>query len=167
MKLLIMRHGIAAEREEWKAADELRPLTSEGIEKTRRAVMGLCAIWNEEQIALIASSPLLRATQTAEIAHEALKVKSEIAIWPELEHASFAPLTARLKTHHQSTLMVGHEPGLSQFVSQLLTGSAHGLSIAWKKAAVCALDVEFSEDELKARLLWFATPKQLRVMNRS
>lgn len=176
MKLFIMRHGIAGDREKWTGPDAKRPLTPEGIEKTRCAVRGLQIAVADEAITLVASSPLLRAHQTAKIARESLGVKAKVAIWPELESAAFQPfafqpfacqpLLVRLKEANQSTLIVGHEPGLGGFTAHLLTGSAQGLSMEWKKAAVGALEIDFSGEEPHATLLWFATPRQLRAMGR-
>jgi phosphohistidine phosphatase SixA len=107
----------------------------------------------------------MRARQTADIVCEELSITSRVAIWPALEEAGFQPLYAALnQTGEQSTLMVGHEPGLSRFVAQLLTGAADGFAMQFKKAAVCALDVDFSAAQPRATQLWFLTPQQLRAL---
>jgi phosphohistidine phosphatase len=156
MRLLLMRHGIAADRETWTQSDALRPLTSQGETKTRRAVFGLKNI--QSQIDILASSPLLRARQTAEVVQG--EYSTEIQTWSELEHADFQPLMKRLKTLPRDSvvLCVGHEPGLSRFVAQCLTGSARGLELEWKKAGVCALEI----NDGRATLLYLLTPRQLR-----
>ncbi|MDF2439745.1 MAG: phosphohistidine phosphatase [Abditibacteriota bacterium] len=170
MKLFIMRHGIAVERKEWPGSDADRPLTPDGIRKTQQAVRGLRRALEGEPLHIIAGSPLLRARQTAEIVRGTLPVHAQTAIWAELESADFAPLIQRLKeaeqSGDQSTLIVGHEPGLSQFTARIMTGFAHGLEVEWKKAAVCALEVNCRHDRPRAKLLWFASPKLLRFMGK-
>jgi phosphohistidine phosphatase len=163
MRLFVMRHGIAEDRELWHGPDEARPLTFKGMEKTRLAARGLAHL--EIRPEVVASSPLIRARQTADIVGEELHITSRVAIWPALEEAGFQSLCANLnRTGEQSTLIVGHEPGLSRFVAQLLTGAADGFAMQFKKAAVCALDVDFSAAEPGATLLWFLTPQQLRAL---
>jgi phosphohistidine phosphatase len=164
MILLLMRHGIAEDRETWPGPDAARPLTREGHKKTRLAVQGLQALnpnFEFPQFQL-ASSPLVRARETAQIVRTELQIE-DCAMWPELEDAAFEPMLSKMRqTPDQSTLVVGHEPGLSQFVSQLLTGNADALAMEWKKAAICALKVELSPAP-RATLLWFLAPQQLRL----
>src|SRR5436190_1246413 len=66
MQLLIVRHGIAEERETWAPRnDDLRPLTEEGKKKMKEAAKGLHAL--VPKLEVLASSPLTRAVQTATI----------------------------------------------------------------------------------------------------
>src|SRR2546423_1311844 len=68
MELLIIRHGVAEDKERFAETgqdDDLRPLTAKGRKKMMRGARGLRAI--EPSVALFASSPLVRARQTAEI----------------------------------------------------------------------------------------------------
>src|SRR5437867_2302087 len=44
MELVFLRHGLAADRAEWKGTDEDRPLTAEGVERTKEVVRGLRAL---------------------------------------------------------------------------------------------------------------------------
>ena len=162
MLLLWMRHGIAEELREGQT-DALRALTEIGHQKTREALCGLQNFQNK--IELIVSSPLLRAVETAQIAAEIFG-NSEPQIWPELEHAEYSALAQRLKiSDATSVLLVGHEPGFSRGVARFLTGHESGLVIPFKKAGVCALDVDWSTPEPRAVLLWHASPKMLRLMS--
>src|SRR4051812_39404978 len=66
MDLLIVRHGIAEDKEtfgESGQSDDLRALTPKGRKKMARVARGLRAV--EPSVALFASSPLVRARQTA------------------------------------------------------------------------------------------------------
>jgi phosphohistidine phosphatase len=66
MQLLIVRHGIAEERETWAPRnDDLRPLTEAGKKKMKEAAKGLHAL--VPSLDVLASSPLTRAMQTATI----------------------------------------------------------------------------------------------------
>ena len=70
MRLYIVRHGIAVPHGTPGVAEDDRPLTKDGIKKTRQAAEGLRAIECFPEIIL--SSPLPRAKQTAEIVLDAL-----------------------------------------------------------------------------------------------
>jgi phosphohistidine phosphatase len=165
MRLLLMRHGIAAEREEWPGTDATRPLTPEGKSKAREVARGLRQI--EARIDCIATSPLLRARQTADIVGD--MYDSEVKEWPELEHGSWdelAPRLAALKQHltpDSVVLLTGHEPSLSVFAMRLFAGSVEGDTLEMKKAGICALDVEEFR-EAGASLVWHMPPRTLRML---
>ena len=68
MQVLVVRHAIAEQREEFAPTgkdDSQRPLTHDGRRKMRRGAVGLRAV--VPAIDVLATSPLLRAVQTAEI----------------------------------------------------------------------------------------------------
>ena len=68
MQVLVVRHAIAEQREEFARTgkdDSQRPLTHDGRRKMRRGAVGLRAV--VPAIDVLATSPLLRAVQTAEI----------------------------------------------------------------------------------------------------
>lgn len=168
MRLYLMRHGIAAEIGGEIKTDAERPLTPEGHAKTQQATAGVLRCGIEPE--LIATSPLLRAHQTAEIVNKAcrsLGVKPAFETWPELVDAEYSGLLSRLQNlDAEAVLLVGHEPGLSHFASQLLTGSPTGLAIELKKASLCAIDLEIGAGSVAATLLWHAPPRQLRLMGK-
>ncbi|MGH7674557.1 MAG: SixA phosphatase family protein, partial [Gemmatimonadales bacterium] len=68
MQLLIVRHAIAQDRDEHATSgqdDSLRSLTREGRVKMRQAAKGLHRL--VKTLDVLATSPLARAAQTAEI----------------------------------------------------------------------------------------------------
>src|SRR5260370_27632219 len=68
MKLLIIRHAIAEDREDFARTgkdDSLRPITDEGKKKMKQGARGLRTLVPE--IDLLATSPLTRAAQTAAV----------------------------------------------------------------------------------------------------
>ena len=76
MQLLVIRHAIAMEREEWAKSgrpDSDRPLTDTGRRRMRKNARGLQRISPHPN--LIASSPWLRAADTARVVAETLGVE--------------------------------------------------------------------------------------------
>lgn len=82
MKLVLLRHEIAAPREPGAAVetDAKRPLTDEGRKRARRAARGLHRLLGG--IDRLASSPLRRARETAEALASSLELP--IVVWDEL-----------------------------------------------------------------------------------
>lgn len=166
MQVLVMRHGIAVERDDRPESDITRPLTEEGERKTRLAARGLGCL--RPNVDLIASSCTERTLQTAAIAREELEVERAIESWNELhfledEDADLEPLRARiLATASACLLLVGHEPGCSRLLSLLTCGEADALVMDWKKAGVAWLQVEAEGAILRD----FLAPKTLRNLAR-
>jgi phosphohistidine phosphatase len=124
MDVLVIRHGIAGDRETFAVTgkdDRLRPLTAKGRRKLREGARGLSAV--VQALDLVASSPLVRAVQTARIVARAYDRVPVIEI-PELEpDQGPEPFAEWLAQRSESVLAaVGHEPMLSLMVSFLLAG---------------------------------------------
>lgn len=62
MKLFVLRHGKAGEREEWTGDDDLRPLTKGG----RRQATALAEWLVDEGVTRVVSSPAVRCRQSVE-----------------------------------------------------------------------------------------------------
>jgi phosphohistidine phosphatase len=165
MNLYLMRHGIAAEKNNPSGAhDARRPLSPKGLKRTRQIAQGVCRL--EIPFDVLLSSPLARARQTADIVSDELGADA-----PVEEIASLAPdgnfdrLLADLARYqdHKHLLLVGHEPSLSRTLSAFLAGAASPrLAFEFKKGALCRLDVASLAPLERGRLRWFLTPKQLR-----
>ena len=82
MELVFLRHGAAADREDWKGDDADRPLTADGADRTKDVVRGLKALKVKPDVIL--SSPLLRARETAEIAKKGLLTGAKVELAEEL-----------------------------------------------------------------------------------
>src|SRR5258708_39107238 len=86
MELLVIRHGVAMDKEEFAKAgtsDDLRPLTSAGMEEMKEIARGLREL--VKKIDVLATSPLVRAVQTAEIiggAHDVPAGETTTALSP-------------------------------------------------------------------------------------
>jgi phosphohistidine phosphatase len=167
MKLLIVRHAVALERDEWKklsSDDRERPLTEEGAKKMKKAAKGLKAILGEEPECLI-TSPLLRAKQTADIVSNEMpsaKLVESETLAPEKEVEEFTRFLKNSFTS-KTTLVacVGHEPHLNHLVAWLVSKSRNGIG-ELKKGGACL--IEFSDEIAagKGELRWLLTSRQLR-----
>ena len=163
MRLYVMRHGVAMDRHDPAApSDPERPLTADGSERTRLAVLGLVRLG--VHVERVLTSPYLRATQTAAIAAEPLGVprgaiETLDALAPEQPvDAAVAVIEA---AGARSTLLVGHAPELDALIARLV-GATQPLT-ALKKAGVAVLDVRGPSG---GRLLAVYEPKVLRQLGR-
>jgi phosphohistidine phosphatase len=166
MRLLLIRHAIAEEREDFARTgkdDSLRPLTDEGRKKMKQAARGLRSLVPE--IDLLATSPLTRAAQTGAIldsVYGGIDVVETDELSPETTPEQFLRWLRQQK--EDVVAAVGHEPSLSQILGWLLTGIDRRL-FAFRKGGACLL--EFGDDEPAggtATLLWALTPAQLRTL---
>ncbi|HEY2377218.1 MAG TPA: histidine phosphatase family protein [Gemmatimonadaceae bacterium] len=169
MNLLVIRHAIAEDKERFAATgrnDDLRPLTEEGRSKMRRGAQGLRAVIG--RLAHLASSPLVRARETAEIVAPALGVaRVEIveALRPDRSYDEFLEwLQGAMLPNEDADRtvgVVGHEPHLSGLVTWLMT-AGDDTRVELKKGAACLLRFDRAPAKGQAMLRWSLTPSQLR-----
>ncbi|MSP92367.1 MAG: phosphohistidine phosphatase SixA [Myxococcales bacterium] len=164
MRLYVLRHGIAIEREDPECpVDPERPLTPEGVERTRMALHGLVTLGT--RVDCIHTSPYLRAQQTAELAGEALsvpKMQIETVAWLAPETPAEETAAAIRALEVASTLVVGHAPLLDDLVAALLAVPEPVTRL--KKAGCAVLEWKFTSN--RARLLGVYEPKALRALGR-
>ena len=161
MNLYFLRHAIAVPRGTGGYKDENRPLTKDGIRKMKEGAEGMRRLGIEFD--RIATSPLLRARQTAEIAAKVFH--QEIEIWKSLDPSEDPRqlIAALRKSNDKNVLLVGHEPHLSQFISVLISGGSD-LQLEFKKGGLCKVT---SDDLIYGRcatLHWLLAPSQLRKL---
>lgn len=163
MKLLLIRHAIAEEPEDFARTgkdDRQRPLTDEGRKKMKQVAKGLRDL--VPGIDLLATSPLTRAAQTGAILDSVYGGLSEVEIEelsPEATPTEF--LRWLRKQKGETVAVVGHEPSLSLILSWLLTGTERRI-FAFRKGGACLLEFSGEVGAGTATLLWAATPGQLR-----
>ncbi|HYL04851.1 MAG TPA: histidine phosphatase family protein [Thermoanaerobaculia bacterium] len=163
MKLLIIRHAIAEDREDFARTgkdDSLRPITDEGKKKMKQSARGLRTLVPE--IDLLATSPLTRAAQTAAILDSVYGGLREVEIAelaPESSPVEF--LSWLRKQAGENVAVVGHEPSISLIVSWLLTGTEKRL-FSFRKGGACLLEFPGEVGAGTASLLWALAPAQLR-----
>jgi phosphohistidine phosphatase len=162
MQLLVIRHAIAEDRDEFAKTgkpDALRPLTKDGKRKMRANAKGLRRIVGS--IDRLAASSLVRAAETAAIvsvAFDDIPVVSTEALEPDAE---FDDLVAWLNDQDVNAIaVVGHEPHLGTLVTWLLTGVAEP-RVPLKKGGACLLEFDGPAARGQGTLVWSAPPKLL------
>jgi phosphohistidine phosphatase len=165
MDLLVVRHGAAEDKDAFARTaqdDDLRPLTPGGQKQMREVARAIRELVPE--IDALATSPLVRAVQTAEILGSAYGRDPVPVEWlrPEASFEEFARWAASHRDK-KTTVIVGHEPHLSGLVSWLTAGSKRSF-LELKKAGACLLEVERSSGARSSTLLWSMGPKQLRAI---
>jgi phosphohistidine phosphatase len=137
MELLLMRHGEAV-GEAPGLGDAGRFLTEKGRKLTRGVARWL-AKKPKRCPAVIWTSPLVRAVQTAEIVAEVAGVRAGVQVVAELSPGRDPQdliALLRAETREGPIALVGHEPSLSLLANALLGAAALP---AFKKSGVVAL----------------------------
>ena len=161
MEVYFIRHGIAAERGTY-VDDEQRPLIDKGKVKTAKVAQKLSA--TGLKFDLILTSPLVRASQTAEILKQAglskavetfapLKPDGEIPRWLEwLE-------SYRLENPQAKIALVGHQPDLGEWIEMLIWGNVKNQLVV-KKAGVIGLEIpDLGTPVSRSTLFLLTSPK--------
>jgi phosphohistidine phosphatase len=167
MLLYLLRHGIAVEPgTPGFENDADRPLIPKGRKQLRKVAATMLEM--DLGIELILSSPLVRARQTAEVIAGVLGLKKRLTLSNALavggDPMGLIRQMSRLKPVPKGVLLVGHEPGMSQLMSLLLTGETHLMEVEFKKAGLCKLEIMELKDGRCAKLVWLLTPKLMKTM---
>jgi len=163
-ELYLIRHAVAEERGEAWPDDAKRPLSDAGASRMRKAARGLARLGVTFDVIL--TSPLVRTRQTAEIVAAAFDIRPPIVAVESLTPDGSPPdLFADLEkqTRRRRIALVGHEPGIGELAARL-AGSRH--SIAFKKGAVCRIEVDDLQQSYPGNLRWFLTTRILRSVRR-
>jgi len=161
MKLYLLRHGEAAEHGDPKYPNDAgRPLTPRGIQRTKALAHAL-RLW-EISFAVIFSSPLVRARETAEIIERGLRLQGRLELTEHLSPSGDVEKLVyelnKVRPTPENILLVGHEPYLSSLISLLCTGGSH-LALTLKKGGLCRLEVEILHCARCASLEWLLSPR--------
>jgi len=167
LDLFILRHGEAEQRVSTEHSDFDRPLTAAGQEE----VLGIAKSLNKLGIKfdIVVTSPLKRAHQTAMIAAKVFNNEQRVEEWNELK-----PEGNRLNLYHKlsqfkeqsSILLVGHEPYLSEVVSELIFEGNSSGRIVLKKAGLARIRIISSTPKLQGELIWLLAPSLLENMSK-
>jgi len=161
MNLLVIRHAIAMDRQEFSDSDDFRPLTVEGIRKMHKKSKVLRKLVDRPD--LLVTSPLTRARQTAEILSDAWKGLDPMisdALRPEADPAALCEwLQERIQDHAEVQspdaliAVIGHNPHLPALIGWFLTGHPK-IFVELKKGGSCLLQFRTSPTKGKATMLW-------------
>jgi phosphohistidine phosphatase len=148
MKIYLLRHG-KADWPNWDKSDDERPLTPDGREQVAAVAKLLARL---EIAPSIFTSPLPRASQTAEIAGKYLRQKVQVdsLLRPGFDAGKLRKL---LKDFSGNSLMiVGHEPDFTRTIFQLTGGETK-----LPKAGVALIELDTTS--MKGELRWLVPPK--------
>ncbi|MYG40313.1 MAG: hypothetical protein F4201_05805 [Nitrospira sp. SB0677_bin_15] len=164
MDCILFRHGIAVDWQDWQREDRSRPLTDEGIEKTRKAAKGLVRL--RVTPTQLLCSPYLRTRQTADILKETLDCVGQpqqyLELQPDASPEKFLNMLASF-SGDDCVFCVGHEPHLGHTAGIMLLGQAvSGLS--FKKAGACCIRFHGKPRLGNGVLQWWLEPAQLRKL---
>jgi len=168
VRVIAVRHGPAEVRDpaRWPD-DDLRPLTRKGVAETKRAAKGLAHVVRSADLLVTSSAD--RALKTAQLIQRELEKAPRPETWEELAPGNLpTPIFDRIRRAarpRQNLVLVGHEPTLSEFVGEALTGEGFSVVHLTKGGAVC---LEFSNSIRPGagRLVWLLTRKQLAAKRR-
>ena len=165
LDLYLVRHAIAAERGPNYPDDRKRPLTTEGIARFKRAVEGLKDL--DVIIDLVLTSPLTRATHTAELLVSGVAGKPRLdvveALAPGGRATQLLEAIAKYSKRSKHIALVGHEPDLGELAARLLR--ARG-TIEFKKGAICCIELDGAMPTGPGTLKWLLPPRALRKIGR-
>ena len=162
MHLYLIRHGIAAEPEAYET-DEERPLTKEGDRKTRKVAQRLYEL--EIQFDLILTSPLMRATQTAQILQTvglSTQIEESSALAPSGDIENWLEWYQQWQeTGSPSLALVGHQPDLGNWAETLLWGKTQDALILKKAGIIGLILPETGSPVARSQMFWLTPPKFL------
>jgi phosphohistidine phosphatase len=162
MDLYIIRHAWAGQYGDpaWPN-DSDRPLTDEG--RARFAEMSKKLMECGVGPRLIATSPMVRCVQTAQVLAKAVGGGAEVVQREELlpggDPEGLFVWTAKQARHHDEIAWVGHAPDVG-----LLAAAVLGLGEGWlhfSKGAVAAIRFDDSLRSGRGELRWLVTAKVL------
>jgi phosphohistidine phosphatase len=151
VELFLVRHAHALPLggEGGPRSDAERPLSEEGRARFAAAVRALEAL--DLRFARVEHSPLLRATQTAELLAPLLD--GESAVNDDLTREPGKSLLSALTTDR--TALVGHEPYMSELLALLAFGEPRAASgVRFVKGGVAHLQGEPVRGGMQLRALW-------------
>ncbi len=163
MDLFILRHGKAGQASDGPD-DASRPLTVEGKNEIRNVARWLRS--KKIRFDIIATSPLARACETAEIIAKTLTQKDRLEVWDELQPGGDPDTIcyhATLSGQDSTVLLVGHEPDLSALAGKIITGGDAAALVLAKGGLAKIRNFSFDKKP-SGELQWLLTPKQIMDM---
>jgi phosphohistidine phosphatase len=161
MTIYVVRHAWAEDRDEAVYPnDDLRPLARKGRKRFRRMARRLAK--RGFDVAHVATSPLVRCRQTADILAEYAPSEPLIIEVDALRPGSqLEPLLEwTRKQEGQDVAWVGHAPDVDQLAAALI-GEPHA-TIQFDKGAVAAIDFDGPPAAGHGSLRWLAVAELLK-----
>jgi phosphohistidine phosphatase len=161
MIIYFLRHANAGEKRADPVKDEKRPLDKDGVLQCRYIGALLAAL--DVQVDQIISSPLKRATQTASLVGNDIGFDSKLQLSDSLRpSATFEDFRELVHAcaKYEAIMVVGHNPNLTDFVSQIVTNGGSRKSIELKKGGIARVDYSPKRSVLN----WMVTPRLARAL---
>jgi phosphohistidine phosphatase len=161
MILYIVRHAWAGQHGDpaWPD-DSLRPLTKAGKKRFRRAVKRL--VKRGCKAPAIATSPLVRCRETAELLAEALDDVSVIDVEALKPGATLSDVLAATQEHLGADFVLcGHAPDVNDLVAGLIGAGPEAFDM--DKGAMAAISFQGPPTAGNGTLLWLVTAEMLGV----
>ncbi len=157
VQLYLLRHAHAGDPATWDGDDDSRPLTSKGRRQAKRLGRFMRAVGVQPDA--LVTSPLLRASETAELVGKALHadVLVDKRLASDLGIARLEEILGELDA--ERPVLVGHDPDFSALVA-ILCGASR---IPLKKGALARIDVERPLQPGGGVLRWLVPPDLLRT----
>lgn len=161
IELYLVRHGLAGERDASRD-DRRRPLTAEGMERTRAVARRL----RDTGLRLdgLFASPLVRARQTADLLSEAgmaKAVEESPLLAPGGDFAEWLRWLAGWRRKGGRRLaIVGHEPDLGEWAERLVWGEVRH-QLVLKKAGVVGLILPADGPPVGRSLFFLLAPPRI------
>ncbi len=161
MDLYVLRHGKAEQFPSAGKTDTYRALTRQGKDEIHQI-----AAWMLKQgcrFDLIASSPLKRAIETADIVAETYGLEKNLLVWQELSPGmDFDRLMGQIGScsNVSSLLIIGHEPSLSSCISCIISQKGQA-SVQMKKGGLARIR-NFTPSPVFGELVWLIPPRFMR-----
>jgi len=168
MKLLVVRHAVAKDRRAFArrgADDRERPLTKSGRRDFKKGARAIARLVGEVDV--LATSPLVRAAQTARILAGALGLGRPVAraeLEPGASARSLVDWLGR-QGRKKTVAVVGHDPDLSRLVARLTVGREADF-VELDKGGACLLSFEGAALTGCGKVLWLLDGAQLRKLDR-
>ena len=147
MLLYLVQHGKCLAKDE----DPQRPLSSTGIEETRK--IAVMASDGGVSVAAIRHSGKLRAKQTAEVMAAALSV-NDVAKMEGLNPLDDVRNIAREIAKHERHMLVGHLPFMDRLISFLITKNQEHGFVSFQNSGIVCLEL----DSKMWRIRWTLFP---------
>ena len=160
MDLYILRHGKAGQSSS-DPDDRNRSLTAEGKDEMRRQARWIRS--KKIRFDVIATSPLTRAYETAEIVARSVGQKNALSIWEELAPGGDLETIcyhAAQFGEEAKVLITGHEPALSILISRIISGRDDAFVVIAKGGLAKIRNYSFDKKPA-GELQWLLTPRQM------
>jgi phosphohistidine phosphatase len=163
MDLFVLRHG-KAEPSSDRVNDGKRALTADGKDEVRK--IGKWMQQKKFRFNVIATSPLTRSYETAEIVARSLGQKALLAVWEELApggNLDTVCYRAFINSEDAAILLTGHEPMVSMLIGRIISGHDN-ISLKLAKGGLAKIRNYSLNKRPSGDLQWLLTPGQIMEM---